>query len=211
MHIQGYNGMPYLGASPPPPPPPSPSAGRQQSVAGLNRFTWNMWLAVVWGVPLAVIVIKFFAPGGTEKLLLMVATPFIIGGAGLLGWLPRFILARRGFRYSPSSVSAIFHVHWWAVALSILAINGSAVTDQVRHVPSPLSQVLPFLAREGSHVVVVLSFWVMVVSYIVLILLVSMTPRQAQARTGASATLFAMLLTPFAVIGLAVVMQAFWR
>ncbi|NWN88788.1 MAG: hypothetical protein HLX51_09660 [Micrococcaceae bacterium] len=206
MYTPGDNRM-HPRSTPPPPPPPG-LVWQQPNVAALNRFTWNIWLWVVWGVPLVTTAIKYLAPGGTEKLFFMVFTPFVIVGAGCLGWLPRFILKKRGFRYSPSAVSAVFHVHWWAFAMSILAINGSVVTVDVTHVPSPLGQVLPFIARDASNAISGIGFLLVVVSYIVLILLASMTERQTQARTRSWVTLLTMLTTPVAMITLGLVVQA---
>ena len=206
MYTPGYSGM-HPSSSPPPPPPPSRHVWHQPSVAGLNRFTWNIWLWVVWSVPSVVIAIKFLAPGGTEKLFFMILAPFVTVGAGCLGWLPRIILKKRGFRYSPDVVSAVFHIHWWAFAMGILAINGSVVTVDVTHVPSPLGQVLPFISRDASNAISVIGFLLVFVSYVVLILLASMTARQTQARTRSWPTLLTMIVTPVAMIGLGLVAQ----
>ncbi|MDN6351649.1 MAG: hypothetical protein L0J69_08275 [Yaniella sp.] len=120
-------------------------------VATSNHLTWNMWLWLVWLLPAVLIAIKMFAPGGQEKLFLMLLSPIIILLAGLLGWLPRFVLKKRGFGYAPSGVSAAFAVHWWAFSLCVLGIDGA---DHMGPIPSPLSLAMPFLGDEiGSDVV----------------------------------------------------------
>ena len=153
--------------------PPSPS-GDTQRVAAINRVTWMLWLWVAWLLPVIVIAIKVALPGGAEKLFLMLFAVLIIPLAGTLGWLPRFILKKRGFGHSPSTVTAVFYVHWLAFTLSVLSISGA--TEQ-GPVSSPLSVILPFVTDAASRQVGLISVVVTGLSYAAMVLLVTLLPR----------------------------------
>ncbi|WP_343958787.1 hypothetical protein [Yaniella flava] len=151
-----------------------PLSANTQRVAAINRGTWVLWLWVVWLLPIIVITTKAALPGGAERLFLMLSAVIVIPLAGVLGWLPRCILKKRGFRHSPSAVTAVFSVHWVAFSLSVLAIGGAT---QQGPVPSPLSQVLPFVGDTASTNVVMISSLLVGVSYAAMVLLVAFLPR----------------------------------
>ena len=180
---------------------PVPAAQKQpvSNVALGNRMTWSVWLWLVWLLPLMVIAIKAGAPGGSEKLFLMLMAPIVVVLCGLFGWLPRFVLKKRGFRYSPSTVSAVFAVHWWSLSLCVLGIGGA---DHQGPIPSPLDMVLPFLGGEIGGAVVRLSMGATGLSYGVLILLAVWTPLGAQQRRASWAVWLAVAVTPLILIGL---------
>lgn len=178
---------------------PRPSMPLAAKVAISNRLTWNVWLWLVWLLPAVLIAIKMFAPGGQEKLFLMLLSPIIILLAGLLGWLPRFVLKKRGFGYSPSGVSAAFAVHWWAFSLCVLGIDGA---DHMGPIPSPLSLAMPFLGDEIGSDVVRLSMWVTGLSYAALVVLAIFTPVKTQQRRASWTAWVAVAVTPLILIGL---------
>lgn len=168
-----------------------------QKVATINRLTWKSWLWLVWLLPAVVIAINMFAPGGQDQVFLMILSPVIILVAGLLGWLPRLILKKRGFRYSPSSVSAVFAGHWWAFILCALGIDSA---DQTGPIPSPLSVALPFLNAEISGGVVLVSMWATGISYAALVGLASFTPLETQQRRASWTPVVALVATPVVLI-----------
>lgn len=195
-HEPRYDAMHQTGGPLPPPPPPLTLAVH---AAVINRLTWNVWLWLVWLLPAVLITIKMFAPGGMEKLFLMLLSPVIILLAGVLGWLPRLILKKRGFRYSPSGVSAVFAVHWWAFSLCVLGIDGA---DHIGPIPSPLSLALPFLGDGSSSGIVWVSMWMTGLSYAALVALTIFTPAQTQQRRASWTALVAVVATPVVLIGL---------
>lgn len=194
MHQQaGFGGTYHPGGTPP---SPMESAAHASIV---NRLTWNVWLWLVWLLPVLLIVAKMLAPGGQEKIFLMVLSPIIILVAGVLGWLPRLILKRRGFRSSPSGVSAVFAVHWWAFSMCLLAIDSA---DHIGPLPSLLNLMLPFLPEAISGGVVLISMWVTGLSYAALVALAIFIPVQASQRRGSWAPLLAVVATPVVLLGL---------
>lgn len=170
-------------------------------VALSNRLTWNVWLWLVWLLPAVLIVIKVSMPGSMEKLFLIILSPIVVALSGLLGWLPRFVLKKRGFRYSPSGVSAVFAVHWWAFSLCVLGLGGA---DHTGPIPSPLDRVLPFLGGEIGGDVTSFSMGVVGLSYVALVALAVWTPLGSQQRRASWAVWVAAAVSPPLLIGLGV-------
>lgn len=185
-------------------PPQSPS----QSVpgkAGTNRSIWACWLWLVWLLPAFLIVVKTVMPGGSERIFLMLFSVVIIPLAGVLGWLPRLILKKRGFRYAPSAVSAVFCVHWVAFALTVLSISGATAQGPI---PSPLSVILPFVGDETSRRVGLISAVIVGLSYVALMVLAMVIRRSMERYCAWWTAPVVLAATPVFIIGAGAAMNA---
>lgn len=138
-------------------------------VSRLADIIWRMWPWMTWSLPVALVLVPAMSPGaGWYALFLLLLSPVIVAGAGLLGSLPRFVLRRAGHESAPVGLVWLLLLHWWSWIAVILTFRDAS---DVGPVPSALSRLAPEpvsydsvdVIRQAAGVVVVVT-WLAVVT-----------------------------------------------
>lgn len=106
---------------------------------GRSDLIWKAWPFLAWGLPV-LLVVRVFAGGGWEALILAFLSPVLVPGLGLLGMLPRLLLRRKGARRTPGVLTWLLVVHWWCWLAFIVAFPSTGDSG-------PLPSILGSLAR----------------------------------------------------------------
>jgi hypothetical protein len=148
------------------------TAPEHESVLLINHVTFRIWLLIAWIVPGVIALTRAFYPGsGWEAFSFLLFSPVIIIVSGGLAWIPKIVLQRRGFRYSPTMVSALFYFHWWSFMTVPMALQG--VGDTGEQLDSPLQQMFPFFSGHASVFLTRFAMLAVLASYVLMIVYAS--------------------------------------
>ena len=143
---------------------------------GLSAQMWGLWGAMNWFLPLLLIASRFIFPdeGGWETLLLVFSVPFSVPLCGLLGWIPRKILVRRGHRVAPWYLNVVVLIHWVGAALCLWGMLGVGDSGPVG---SPLTAFWG-ISEDASLILSVAGGGAVVLAWIAEIVMACLQPRQ---------------------------------
>lgn len=138
-------------------------------VPRLAEIIWRMWPWMTWSLPVALVLVPAMSPeAGWYALFLLLLSPVIVAGAGLLGSLPRFVLRRAGHESAPVGLVWLLLLHWWSWIAVILTFRDASDTGPVPSAlsglsPEPVSYDSVDVIRQAAGVVLVVT-WLAVVT-----------------------------------------------
>ncbi|WP_258933032.1 hypothetical protein [Nesterenkonia pannonica] len=173
---------------------------------GLADAIWGLWPLMSWGMPVLIVFFPAISPpgGGWHALVLLLLSPVIVGGAGLLGSLPRMLLRRAGHTSAPAGMLWLLILHWWSWIPIILTFRD--VTDGP--VPSLLTHMLPVgLSHESQDTLQMVALAVLIFSWAAILVSAASKRPPRQVRLGLAAGYAAVAAAP-ALAALGVVIAA---
>lgn len=175
----------------------------------INDEFWRAWRWLAWALPVALIAMRVFLGGGWEVFILVLYSPIIIAIAGFLGWLPRFILRKRGFTTAPASAVVFITAYWSGLFWYLLALP--AVGDSGSE-PSMMRNMLPFMSERYEGYAQQMALMVSVSAFVGALITAGVaTPPTAASATNTGGVkrgagwglVGALFLTPVVIVGAA--------